>query len=134
MDTVINNEYGKIKLSENLLGQIVRRAILSANGHAWLATPKGKLIDGSNLLVSLQTYAQSVEYQVIDHRLYVTIYVICQFGKSLNSIVGKIFKQLEKDIPNVISIDLAQIEIIVKGIKSKEIAKRDIKFVERYDD
>lgn len=135
METIIYNKYGKIKLSENLLGQIARRAIHTSKGQAWLSTSKGKIIDNSiSMLVSTQIYAQSVDCKVVNDKLYLTMYIICEFGKSMNNIVSDIIGQLEKDIPSVFSVDLAEIDVIVKGIKSKEIAKRNIKFVEKYDD
>ncbi|MCQ2551075.1 MAG: Asp23/Gls24 family envelope stress response protein [Clostridia bacterium] len=133
MDKILENESGKIKISENVMGQLAKRAIDTTDGDAWLSNEKGRLIDESiTVFVSTTVYSQAVQFEVIDGMLFFTINIICTFGKSLNEVTSAIIKQLERDIPKVFDERLAQIKVIIRGIKSKEIAKREIVFTEEY--
>lgn len=133
MDKVFETEIGKIKISENILGQLAKRTIECVQGDAWLCNEKARIIDDNlNMFLSTSIYSQSVTYTIKNDRLYFKLFIICDFGKSLNQITERMIKQLEKDIPKIFQEDLAEIKVVVKGIKSKEIAKKNIEFTEKY--
>lgn len=133
MDKIIENEIGKLKISDTILGQLAERAISLVYGDAWLSNEKGRILDDSlSVFAASAVYAQSMVVKVKNDRYYFEINIICKFGKSLNSITKEIINQLEKDIRKTFEIDLAEIKVIVRGIKSKEIAKKKIEFVEKY--
>ena len=133
MDKIIENEIGKLKISENLLGQLAERAISVVKPDAFLSNERGRLLDDALSVFNASTvYAQSMILKMKNDRYYFEINIIAKFGKSLNDITSKIINQLNKDINKAFDIDLAEIKVIVRGIKSKEIAKKKIEFVEKY--
>lgn len=133
MDKIIENEIGKLKISDNILGQFAERAISQVSPDAWLATEKGRLLDDSlSVFTNNFPYSQSIAVKVKNDRYYFEINIIAKFGKSLNTITKNIIDQLNRDIRKSFDIDLAEIKVIVRGIKSKEVAKKKIEFVEKY--
>ena len=133
MDKIIENEIGKIKISDTILGQFAFRAISTVSQDAWLASEKGRLLDDSiSVFNPNAVYSPSMVVTIKNGRYYFEINIIAKFGKSLNLLTKKIIDQLNTDIRKTFDIDLAEIKVIVRGIKSKEIAKKKIEFVEKY--
>lgn len=131
MDINLTNDTGKIKIADDALGQIAKRAINTVNQEAWLATERGRILDDIGLFSS--DYSQSFEVSYADDKIDFTVYVICDFGKSIKGICTRMLNQLEFDLKKTFGEKLVRITVKVIGIKSKEIAKREIEFSREYE-
>lgn len=77
MDKIIENEIGKLKISDTILGQLAERAISLVYGDAWLSNEKGRILDDSlSVFAANSVYAQSMVVKVKNDRYYFEINII----------------------------------------------------------
>lgn len=121
------SEFGKIKIDEEVFGQIAHRAIESVSGSAWLATKKGKII-GETLFSSKNDYSQAVSCRQNQEKIDFNVYVIVRFGKSITVTSRRIIKSIKSDLATIGQVGKVKVSIV--GILSKNVAKRKLEIIE----
>jgi uncharacterized alkaline shock family protein YloU len=119
------NDLGVITVNSITLDQLIAHALEPYKGSVWLANYKGP---SSETLIKVGGYEAIAErnFRMNGDRLYVRLYLLISFGKSIRSICREIIDQLASDIEQCLQIPLHDIEIVVTGVVSKKIAPRHI--------
>lgn len=131
MDISVSNETGKLKIDDSIFGDMAKRAIYTVNQEAWLATERGRILDDIGLFPS--DYSQSFDIEYEEGKVKFTLFIVCAFGKSIKGISTRLLNQLEGELKKTFGEDLLELKVKVIGIKSKEIARRDIEFSRSYE-
>ena len=128
-------ELGTISVSNLLFAQIIADSfkLEGCRGKIWPATKKGKQI-GSDMKFNLSEFANAVEIEesLDDGRIDLEFYVIVKFGTSISSLCESIADVIAASIEQKHGSKPRQIKIRVTGVKSKQIAKRNVEVVKRY--
>lgn len=127
------NELGIISVSNNVFAQIVADSFGLVIGKAWPGTKKGKQI-GNDIKFNLSELESTLQVTEIDDELYIKFYIIVKFGASIKNITDELMKYCFENIAKVYGKRPTEIVICVSGIKSRQIAKRDIEVARRDED
>lgn len=127
-----NNELGKISISNNVFAQIIKDSLELCRGRVWPATKKGKQI-GNEWKFNLSDFASTVEVKGKDqdNNFELRFYVITKFGSSIKSITDVIMDSIFEKIKSTTGEYPNEVTIVVVGVKSRLIAKREIEVVRK---
>ena len=114
------NNLGKINISKNVLGNIIQNAADELSGKAVLCSSKGKI--GKNEQKNMTFF----EIREDDDGYAIKIYLMIKFGAGISTISSQIIESVERDIITVTGIKPKNIVVVIKGVISKNIAKRNI--------
>ena len=131
-----NTDLGTIKISDVLFAQIIVNSLKQREclGKAWPATSKGKQI-GNDQKFNVTDVASHI---VVKHDRESTdveleFKIIVQFGNSISAITEAVFQYVADSIEQVLGKKPVRIIINVTGIRSKQIARRNIEVIKQYE-
>ena len=128
-------ELGTITVSNLLFAQIIADSfkLEGCKGKIWPATKKGKQV-GSDMKFNLSEFANTIEIEEIQdgETMNLEFHVIVKFGTSISTICGNIADYIAMSIEQKHGRKPGQIKIHVTGVKSKQIAKRNLEVVKGY--
>lgn len=125
------NEKGTIKINKHIFGKMAFDAIGLTEGKAFSASEKGKQLTGIG--GSRPTPGEISDHMIVreeDSALYVELYLIMSFGASIQKNTELILDHMESELKSCFPNQPGKIILKVVGVKSKQIAPRDIE-VER---
>lgn len=125
------NEKGTIKINKLIFGRLAWDAVGLTEGHAFSASEKGKQLTGIG--GSRPTPGEIADHMVVqdtDGRLEIRFCIIMLFGSSIQKNTQMILDYMEKELKVMFPEQAGRILLKVVGVKSKQIAPRDIE-VER---
>jgi len=126
------NEKGTMKINNIIFGRLVWDAVGLTENRAFSASEKGKLLTGIG--GSRPAPGEIEDHLVVreedDGKLYMELYIIMAFGSSIQKVTGQILDFLEEELKTSFPKQGGKIVLKVVGVKSKQIAPRDIE-VER---
>lgn len=128
-------ELGTITVSNLLFAQIIADSFKldACKGKVWPSTKKGKQI-GSDMKFNLSEFASAIEVEerAEEDNIELEFHVIVKFGTSIRTVCEAIADDVAASIEKKQGKKPSQIKIHVAGVKSKQIAKRNLEVVKRY--
>lgn len=119
-----DNDLGQIRVMKSCLAQLITECFKLYDDRIWLCNKKGKIVVGANHQVSF-------DVEEVNGALDIKIYTIIKFGTSISETTDSILNHLVNKINNTLGEQKFRIIINILGIKSKQIAKRDIEIVSK---
>ena len=123
---------GYITISSSVISKEVIRAATSVNEKMFFATEKGKLL-GTPKKVGSGELAANIKIEEKAGKTLLTIYIIMNFGSSIKNATETIFDNLENSLKGMFPSLGGIITINIVGVKSKNIAPRDIQVIREYE-
>ncbi|MDR1293235.1 MAG: hypothetical protein LBJ91_07585 [Clostridiales Family XIII bacterium] len=117
-------ERGRIKYGENIIGGVARRAIAATDGRAAPSDAKGRHIKGDGASGSADDAI--VDAAFAGGALNVKMYVLVRFGSSISKACEDIDRDFRAAVPGIIGAEVGELTIVVKGLLSKSVSKRNI--------
>lgn len=125
------NEKGTIKINHTIFGRMLHEAIKLTDEHTFAASEKGKLLSGiRGNSPAPGEIGDNMVLEEEDGVIYVEFYIIMLFGASIRKYTKIILDCMEKKLKELFPCQPCRIVLNVVGVKSKQIAPRDIQ-VER---
>lgn len=128
-------ELGTITVSNLLFAQIIADSFKldECKGKVWPSTKKGKQI-GSDMKFNLSDFAGAIEVEdsASGDGIDIEFNVIVKFGTSIRSVSEAIADEVAKSIEQKHGRKPNRIKIRVAGVKSKQIAKRNLEVIKCY--
>ena len=114
------NEMGTISIGKNVIGSIVSEAVKSFDGKLILCNSKGKV----NSVDGMSSYF--LDFDNAGGKTKIKIYVLVKFGAGIKHTADRLIEIVNKSISETIGKDAADVSVVIKGVFSKNIAKRHI--------
>ena len=130
------NNLGTIKLNDYIFAQIVRTSISKCAGRAFHASEKGKHLGNQGLKTGIGEIASNIKIREDEKKIYLEFYIITLFGASIIKTTREILEYIEYEMRGLFPEKGANITLRIvgtKGIRTKRIAKRNIKIVKKYE-
>lgn len=121
----ISNEKGNIRISKNVLNDIVLQSIEGFCGQIILSTPKGKPVRHD-----VSSAGNAVIYDISEEAFYIRIYILIRFGAGIKKTTKKLIENIQECAEITLGRKPDKISVLVRGIVSKRITKRDIEINE----
>lgn len=125
------NDRGIIKINKHVFGRLIWDAVGLTEGKAFSASEKGKLLTGIG--GSRPAPGELADHMMIreqDDIIEMEFCIIMSFGASIQKYTSLILDYLETELKAMFPWQKGRIVLRVVGVKSKQIAPRDIE-VER---
>jgi len=128
-------ELGTISVSNLLFAQIIADSFKldGCKGKVWPSTKKGKQI-GSDMKFNLSEFANTIEIEETPdgESMNLEFFVIVKFGTSIRTVCETIVDNVAESIEQKHGKKPGTVKIHVTGVKSKQIAKRNLEVVKHY--
>ena len=108
------------------IDEIIADTLRPYEDKVWLANYKGPVSDVMVRLGNFDSLAETV-VKMTEKGLFIRLYVMLRFGLSINETTAGIMDNLAFSLLEYIELPIYNIEIIVTGMLSKNVAKRNIK-------
>ena len=130
------NDLGTISVSNLFFAQMIAGSFKTdvCKGKVWPSTKKGRQI-GSPAKFNLSEFANAITVEPSGHpgRVNIECSVIVKFGTSISAICEAIADYTAETIEKKQIGKLYKITIHVAGVKSKQIAKRNLEVTKTYE-
>ena len=128
-------EIGTISVANLFFAQTIADSfkLEPCKGRVWPATKKGRQI-GNTAKFNLSEFANNIEVQESEQkgRMNIEFHIIVKFGTSISSLCELIADHTADLVQQRHGSRPHQIKIRVSGVKSKQIAKRNLEVVKTY--
>lgn len=121
----LENDEGYITIEKPVIGKIIIEEVKTFNGRVLISTHKGK-VPG---IVSKIGGADDMSYLEITtgtKGLDVRVYIVIKFGTSIGLVTNQLIDGIQEKIKEYTGIEANSVAVIVTGMISKQIAKRNI--------
>jgi len=126
---------GTISVSNLLFAQIIAESfkLEPCKGKVWPSSKKGRQI-GSNMKFHLSEFANAIEVDENpdNGRLDIEFSIIVKFGTSIRSLCEVITDHIAQIVEEKQGYKPNQIKVRIAGVKSKQVAKRNLEVIKRY--
>ena len=126
-------DFGIIKFDRQIIGNIVKKIVFEMDGRVLFANVKGRPIKTSeNPSVDDFAFLDAVSSngKTVDIKLYIVV----KFGNSIAMAADEIATGLRDLVPKITGLVPDEINVVVKGVISKNFSKRNIEVKSYADD
>ncbi len=129
-----STDLGDVKISEQVIAKIISGIISEPDfeDRIWPATVHGREIGLLHKIVGAE-FASNIFTETAENGTYTLEFsVIVKFGESLKRITKDLSDRISESLEYVLGEGPAMITVNIAGVRSKHIARRNIKAVYRY--
>ena len=135
MALIKNTELGGISVSDDILLDVLEKATTTGalKDLVWLSTSRGK-VQSTMRLVSDQDIINSI-FITYDEKGGATLRfcVVVKFGVSIRTVTKELADEIAAMTKELTGIYPREITILIAGVRSKNIARRNLKVVYTYE-
>ncbi len=125
-------QLGNITINDSVIARIIINSAAKAGKRLYLATEKGKILGNSQRLGSGEL-SGNYYFDEKEGRYELTFFAIISFGSSIKNVTEIVLDDLQKQLQTMFPEYGASITIKIVGVKSKNIAERDIEVKREYE-
>ena len=121
----VKTEYGVVSYGNPLFYKTIDDALAPFKGEVFLANYRGAFMDA---LVEAKQFTWLAERHVSasSKGVFIKIFVMIKFGVSISKTTSAILNSIASELTSIYELPIDDIEIVVTGVISKKVAKRDI--------
>ncbi|MBI3537482.1 MAG: Asp23/Gls24 family envelope stress response protein [Chloroflexi bacterium] len=106
---------GRIEISPNAIASIAGQAVLECYGVVGMA--KKNFADRFSELVPRAHYRRGIDVAVIDHLIYIDLYVVIQYGTRISEVAHGIMKRVKYSVEKTVGLPVAQVNVHVQKLQ-----------------
>ncbi len=123
---------GDITLNESVIAKAIIKSALEAGDRIFPATEKGKII-GTYKKIGSGDLSGHFEFEEKDNKYKIKFYTVISFGSSIKAVTETVLDALEDRIKTMFPEYGGELVLKIVGVKSKNIAERDIEVKREYE-
>lgn len=121
----LETKEGIISIDRVVINRIIAEAIEAFQGKVLISNHKGKVIGRSGKF-NLGDDKSHSEIEIGAKGLDIRVYIVIRFGTSINKVTEQLLSTIKGNIEEFLGIEVNSIAIVVTGMISKQVAKRNI--------
>jgi uncharacterized alkaline shock family protein YloU len=122
------NKYGRIRIGKGVIESVCARVINDFQGRILVSNSKGRLTQAA--AQGAETETGFARARLRGGKLDIKLYLIVQFGVSMNEAARVLVKKIREEFPLQTGIETGLITMIFVGTLSEKLSKRNIIFVD----
>ena len=125
-------KYGNVLVADTAIHKLVESTIEKHKGKVFLTNSRGKRI---NKVYRSMRGDQGSDVQVYNQngKTVICVYLIIKFGLSIKDTTDKLMEELREAYNHAIGENPWKIKIVITGVFSKKLAKRNVEVEKTYD-
>lgn len=121
----LETKEGTISIDKAVVGRIILEAVEQFKGKALISNHRGKVSGFAAKFGGLDD-ANSMEINYGKKGLDIRFYILIRFGTSINRVTELLIETIKKNTEEITGLEVNSIAIIVTGVVSKQMARRNI--------
>lgn len=110
----MENEYGNIKINDDVIAVCAAKAALETEGVASLASGITTAITGN--ILGKSPDARGVKVGISDNRISIDLFVIVEYGIKIPSVAWKLHGNIKKELESLTGMAVENIDVHIQGI------------------
>lgn len=115
MEMKINNEIGKIVISEDVIAMIAGAAANEAYGIVGMASRGNK--NGLASILKKENLSKGVRVRLEENEIFIDLYVIIQFGTKISVVAKNTIDKVKYNVENQTGLSVSNVNLNIEGIK-----------------
>ncbi|MDD3537212.1 MAG: hypothetical protein PHH65_02990 [Eubacteriales bacterium] len=120
------NTIGAVSINHSVVDELIADAFQPYEKKAWLANYKGGVSDVMIRIRNFDALAEKV-VTMSEKGIFIRLYIMLRFGSSIADVTGGIMDRLAFSLMEYLELPIDNIEIVVTGMLSKNVARRNIR-------
>ena len=116
MSTEVNNEYGKIDITNDVIAGIVGEAAIECYGIVGMAS-RHQIRDGLTEILRKENFARGVIVRNIGDDTHIDVHVIVGYGTKISEVAYQVQSKVKYTLKKVASLEVRSINIFVQGVR-----------------
>ena len=116
MSLEINNEFGHVSISDDVIASVAGGAAVSCYGIIGMAS-KNQVKDGITEILRKENYAKGIIVKKDDGKLVIDLYIIVMYGTKISEIANNVQSSVKYQIEKTLGVKVDEVNIFIQGIK-----------------
>ena len=116
MSIELNNEFGKIYISTDLLAKIAGGAAVECYGIVGMAS-KHQIRDGLTDILRKENFAKGVVIRQQDDDLHIDMYIIVSYGTKISEVAYQVQSKVKYTVDKTLGMSVKSVNIFVQGVR-----------------
>ena len=116
MSLEINNEFGHVSISDDVIASGAGGAAVSCYGIIGMAS-KNQVKDGITEILRKENYAKGIVVKKDEEKLVIDLYIIVMYGTKISEIANNVQSSVKYQIEKTLGVKVNAINIYIQGIK-----------------
>lgn len=118
MGKEINNNLGKIDISEEVIATIAGAAAVECYGLVGMSSRK--ISDGFTELLGRENLARGVMVKIDDNQVVIDLYIVVGYGVNISEVATNVMERVRYTTENLTGLHVAQVNVNVQGVRVLE--------------
>lgn len=118
MGKEINNNLGKIDISEEVIATIAGAAAVECYGLVGMSSRK--ITDGFTELLGRENLARGVMVKIDDNQVVIDLYIVVGYGVNISEVATNVMERVRYTTENLTGLHVAQVNVNVQGVRVLE--------------
>jgi len=116
MSVELNNEYGQIDISNDVIAQIAGSAAIECYGIVGMAS-KQQIRDGLTEILRKENFAKGVIIRQQGEDLHIDMYIIVSYGTKISEIAYQVQSKVKYTVNKILGMSVNSVNIFVQGVR-----------------
>lgn len=116
MSLLINNENGRIEVSNDVIATIVGGAATEIFGIVGMASRK-QVRDGLNEILKRDNYAKGIEVRQENNQIIIDVYIIVSYGIKITEVSRNVQERVRYQLKSKLGIKASSVNVYVQGVR-----------------
>mgnify|MGYP002511213067 CR=1 FL=1 len=116
MSIEMNNEYGKIDITNDVIAQVVGEASTECYGIVGMAS-RHQIRDGLTEILKKENFTRGVIVRNIGEEIHIDVHVIVGYGTKISEVAYQVQSKVKYTLKKVLGLHVESINIFVQGVR-----------------
>ena len=116
MSLEINNEFGHVSISDDVIASVAGGAAVSCYGIIGMES-KNQVKDGITEILRKENYAKGIVVKKDEEKLVIDLYIIVMYGTKISEIANNVQSSVKYQIEKTLGVKVNEVNIYIQGIK-----------------
>ena len=116
MSLEINNEYGHVSISDDVIASVAGGTAVSCYGIIGMAS-KNQVKDGITEILGKENYSKGIKVKKDEGKLIIDLYIIVMYGTKISEIANNVQSSVKYQIEKTLGVKVDEVNIFIQGIK-----------------
>ncbi|MCA1023324.1 Asp23/Gls24 family envelope stress response protein [Halobacillus litoralis] len=116
MSVDLNNQYGHITISNEVISTIAGGAAVECYGIVGMAS-KNQLRDGLAEMLRKENFSRGVVVRQEEDRLHIDMYIIVSYGTKISEVAHNVQSQVKYTLNKTVGLSVDSVNIFIQGVR-----------------
>ncbi|MGR9050208.1 Asp23/Gls24 family envelope stress response protein [Halobacillus litoralis] len=116
MSVDLNNQYGHITISNEVISTIAGGAAVECYGIVGMAS-KNQIRDGLSEMLRKENFSRGVVVRQDEDRLHIDMFIIVSYGTKISEVANNVQSQVKYTLNKTVGLSVDSVNIFIQGVR-----------------